>query len=234
MPTLFNMATFNMAARSAAALFMLAMAGLIAAPASADDMAAKLTGTWKGDFINTSGDRYPVTFTISAANGKLTGKGDIPDSSIDTSPGITGTYSGDKSRWETSSGFYYDLTLSESSGTLYLKGGVSGANDGDLKISRSSGQSSAPKGDPYEQAYEFMKQVTAERCECFMNKYAPADGNKAYALSKDGAYGARWSEHISIDEARDAALASCRKKPSYKPENPCVVFMENDRMVFKR
>lgn len=227
-PTPFRFATF--------AVFAV-LALLPAALVRADDMAAKLSGTWKGDFINSTGNRYPVTFVITASDGKLSGKGDIPDSSIDTSPSVTGAYGGGKSRWELSSGFIYDLKLSESSSTLRLEGNVSGANNGELEISRPAGHSAAPAGDPYEQAYEFMKQVTDERCECFIKKYAPAQGMKAYALSKDGAYGGKWSDSgrdLSLDDVREGALASCRKKPNYKPENPCVVFMENDTIVYKR
>ena len=69
--------------------------------------------------------------------------------------------------------------------------------------------------------------------ECFIEKYAPAVFTKAFAVSKDGAYGGRWKKNISMDEAREGALASCRKKPTYNPANPCVVFFENDKLVWK-
>lgn len=36
-----------------------------------------------------------------------------------------------------------------------------------------------------------------------------------------------------MEKAREAALASCRKKPTYNSANPCVVFMENDKVVWK-
>lgn len=69
--------------------------------------------------------------------------------------------------------------------------------------------------------------------ECFLEKYAPAEQPKAFAVSKDGAYGARWKKSLSPEQVREEALASCRKKPTYNPANPCVVFFENDKLVWK-
>lgn len=88
---------------------------------------------------------------------------------------------------------------------------------------------------PYEAAKAALAEAGGGKaCEkCFLENYAPAEFTKAFALSKDGAYGARWKKGISLDEARNAALESCRKKPAYSDANPCVVFFENDRLVWK-
>lgn len=69
--------------------------------------------------------------------------------------------------------------------------------------------------------------------ECFLEKYAPAEFNKAFAVSKDGAYGGNWKKGRSMEGVRERALESCRKKPNYNPANPCVVFFENDKQVWK-
>lgn len=88
---------------------------------------------------------------------------------------------------------------------------------------------------PYEAAKEALAEAGGGKsCEsCFLEKYAPAEFTKVFAVSKDGAYGARWKEGMPLEEARNAALESCRKKPSYTDANPCVIFFENDRLVWK-
>jgi len=90
-------------------------------------------------------------------------------------------------------------------------------------------------GTPYEAAVPALKEAGGESVciDCFLQRYAPAEMPKAFAVSKDGAYGARWDTRISIDEAKRAALESCTKKESFRPENPCVIFFENDRLVWK-
>lgn len=69
--------------------------------------------------------------------------------------------------------------------------------------------------------------------ECFMEKWAPSPFNKAFAVSPDGAYGGRWSKNEPMDVIREKALDSCRKKPNYNPDHPCVLFFENDKLVWK-
>jgi hypothetical protein len=69
--------------------------------------------------------------------------------------------------------------------------------------------------------------------QCFLERYAPAVFNKAFAVSADGAYGGRWGRQLSIDEARRAALENCQRKPEFNPANPCVIFFENDRLVWR-
>jgi hypothetical protein len=68
---------------------------------------------------------------------------------------------------------------------------------------------------------------------CFLERYAPAEMPKAFAVSKDGAYGARWKKSLSVEQVRREALESCRKKPEFNPANPCVVFFENDKLVWQ-
>lgn len=68
---------------------------------------------------------------------------------------------------------------------------------------------------------------------CFLERYAPAEMPKAFAVSKDGAYGARWKKSLSVKQVRREALESCRKKPEFNPANPCVVFFENDKLVWQ-
>jgi hypothetical protein len=68
---------------------------------------------------------------------------------------------------------------------------------------------------------------------CFLERYAPAEQPKAFAVSKDGAFGARWKKSLSVEQVRREALESCRKKPEFNPANPCVVFFENDKLVWQ-
>lgn len=68
---------------------------------------------------------------------------------------------------------------------------------------------------------------------CFLERYAPAEFNKAFAVSADGAYGSRWSRRLSMDQVRREALESCQRKPEFNPANPCVIFFENDRLVWR-
>ncbi len=68
---------------------------------------------------------------------------------------------------------------------------------------------------------------------CFLERYAPAEFNKAFAVSADGAYGGRWSRRLSMDQVRREALESCQRKPEFNPANPCVIFFENDRLVWR-
>lgn len=68
---------------------------------------------------------------------------------------------------------------------------------------------------------------------CFLERYAPASNPKAFAVSKDGAYGARWHRNHSIERIRQEALDSCRQKPEYNPANPCFIFFENNRQVWR-
>lgn len=106
-------------------------------PVSADAAPALYTGTWSGHFINRQGTRYPVTFFLSGAGGQITGRGDIPDSTFDTSPTITGIYNGAASQMQSSSGFNYELTMSQAEdGSYWIKGAVTGSNTGRLELRR--------------------------------------------------------------------------------------------------
>lgn len=93
------------------------------------------------------------------------------------------------------------------------------------------------EGDPaaYNAAVSALDQAGGGKAcvECFLKKYGPAEFNKAFAVSKDGAYGARWKKGMPIEQAREAALESCQKKPTYNAENPCVIFFENDKLIWK-
>lgn len=93
------------------------------------------------------------------------------------------------------------------------------------------------EGDPaaYNAAVSALDQAGGGKAcvECFLTKYGPAEFNKAFAVSKDGAYGARWKKGMPIEQARAAAIESCQKKPAYNANNPCVIFFENDKLVWK-
>lgn len=73
--------------------------------------------------------------------------------------------------------------------------------------------------------------VSDERRRLFRKRFLNAKGPRAFALSKDGAFGGRWDTSMSMEEIRTRALKSCENKPQYKPQNPCFIYMENDRVL---
>jgi len=97
------------------------------------------------------------------------------------------------------------------------------------------GGSSALAQDAYKAAVPALEQAGgAKTCvSCFLERYAPAEQPKAFAVSKDGAYGARWHRQLSMEQVKKEALESCQKKPEYNAANPCVIFFENDKLVWK-
>lgn len=74
--------------------------------------------------------------------------------------------------------------------------------------------------------------VSEERKKIFQNRFLKAPFNRAFAISKDGAFGGQWGKDLTLDDVRRAALESCRKKPQYRPDNPCQIYMENDTVVW--
>ena len=93
-----------------------------------------ISGTWRGAFTNTQGSSFPVNFTLNADDGRITGTGNVPSSSINPRPTVSGTIEGRRVRLETNSGFKFDLTLNAEGNRL--SGTVSGANQGTLNLSR--------------------------------------------------------------------------------------------------
>ncbi|MBW7851430.1 MAG: hypothetical protein H3C38_13110 [Rhodospirillales bacterium] len=69
--------------------------------------------------------------------------------------------------------------------------------------------------------------------DCFLTNYGPSPFPKAFAVSPDGAYGARYKVGASMAKMREDALASCRKKPAFNPAHDCFIFFENDEQVWK-
>lgn len=91
------------------------------------------------------------------------------------------------------------------------------------------------QGNPYQAAVPLLEQAGGGKTcvSCFLERYATANElPKAFAVSKDGAYGARWHRGLSMDQVKSDALRSCQSKPEFKPANPCVVFFENDKLVW--
>lgn len=104
-----------------------------------------------------------------------------------------------------------------------------------LAISVATGAARADDQAAYKAAVPALEEAGGGKTcvECFLDKYGPAEQPKAFAVSKDGAYGARWKRSLSMEQVREEALASCQKKPTYNPANPCVIFFENDKLVWK-
>ncbi len=73
--------------------------------------------------------------------------------------------------------------------------------------------------------------VSDERRQLFRKRFLNGKGQRAFALSKDGAFGGRWGTNISMEEIRAWVLESCESKPQYRPENPCFIYMENDTVL---
>lgn len=93
-----------------------------------------LNGVWRGTFTNMQGASFPVTYTLSAADGKVTGTADIPSSSVDPRPKITGTVEGNRVVLILSSGFRSEMTLNAEGNRM--TGSTTGANMGSLALAR--------------------------------------------------------------------------------------------------
>ena len=82
-------------------------------------------------------------------------------------------------------------------------------------------------------ALEVLPHVDAATRGIFQEKFLNATFNRAFAISPDGAFGGGWHSRKTMEEMRDAALGSCRKKSNYRARNPCFLFMENDTVVWR-
>jgi hypothetical protein len=82
-------------------------------------------------------------------------------------------------------------------------------------------------------ALEVLPHVDAATRGIFQEKFLNATFNRAFAISPDGAFGGGWHSRKTMEEMRDAALGSCRKKSNYRTRNPCFLFMENDTVVWR-
>jgi hypothetical protein len=71
----------------------------------------------------------------------------------------------------------------------------------------------------YRAALPALRQAAGGKgcAKCFLDLYAPATFNKAYAVSPEGAHGGRWSPVITPEQAQAQALALCRKDKLYNP-----------------
>ena len=105
--------------------------------ATADEVTAQISGNWNGYFINKKGRRYPLSFQLKNNNGRITGTGNIPSSSHDKTPSLTGTIQLNKVKWTTSANFTYHLQMSkDETGTYHLSGPVTGPNHGRLEATK--------------------------------------------------------------------------------------------------
>lgn len=106
-------------------------------PVSAEQAVSLYSGIWDGHFINRQGTKYPVTLSLNGQNNQIRGKAKIPDSTYDEAPSVSGTYSGNATKLESSSGFKYDLAMSVAEdGGYWLMGPVTGPNTGRLELRR--------------------------------------------------------------------------------------------------
>lgn len=103
------------------------------------DAAPLVGGVWKGNFINTRGQAYPMTFALTGDGGKVTGKADIPSSSVDKTPSLDGSVDGANVRLVSSGNFTYDLTMTtDGAGGYAMSGPVSGPNTGRADLTKSN------------------------------------------------------------------------------------------------
>ena len=82
-------------------------------------------------------------------------------------------------------------------------------------------------------ALDVLPYVDEKTRGIFRDKFLRATFNRAFAISADGAFGGGWHSNRSMKDMRKAALDSCRGKPNYRSRNPCVLFMENDTVVYQ-
>jgi len=105
--------------------------------ASENEVKAVLQGEWSGDFINSSGDQFPMTFKTKVVGNEIYGNAYIPDSSFNTMPSLSGTVNINKVVISTQSGFEYELEMTTNETGLYrLSGYVTGPNYGEAVLER--------------------------------------------------------------------------------------------------
>ena len=61
------------------------------------------------------------------------------------------------------------------------------------------------------------------------NLFLDVKSNKAFAISADGTWGARWNPWVPIEEIKRQALKDCQKRAS----KPCLLYAVNDEVVWK-
>ncbi len=61
------------------------------------------------------------------------------------------------------------------------------------------------------------------------NLFLDVKSNKAFAISADGTWGARWNSWVPIEEIKRQALKDCQKRAS----KPCLLYAVNDEVVWK-
>jgi hypothetical protein len=109
-------------------------AAVSAPPPATQQVAVDYSGTWTGTFTNRQGTSFPITFWLTVENGRVTGRGSIPSSSVDANPTLTGTVTGNRIVFTTSSGFVYTLTANAAGNTL--TGQAAATNFGIIRLSR--------------------------------------------------------------------------------------------------
>ena len=109
-------------------------------PVSSEEVRAQVTGVWSGTFTNRSANQQvsgllPVRYSLTAEDGRISGRGETPWVDYDPKPTVTGSYSGSQVSLATSSGFEYQLIMERvDQGIYYLRGRVVGPKRGRIEL----------------------------------------------------------------------------------------------------
>jgi hypothetical protein len=108
-------------------------------PAESADPAAAISGQWSGAVTSRINDQVnnllPVSYALTAVDGRISGSGSTPWVDYDRRPSVSGSYVSNQVFLRTSSGLDHDLLLQrDDRGVLYLTGRMKGARTGRVEL----------------------------------------------------------------------------------------------------
>lgn len=108
-------------------------------PVESVEVAAAITGQWSGEVTarinNQVNNLLPVSYSLAAVDGRISGSGSTPWVDYDRRPSVSGSYVGNQVLLSTSSGLDYELVLQrDDRGVMYLTGWVKGPQTGRVEL----------------------------------------------------------------------------------------------------
>lgn len=108
-------------------------------PVESVELAAAISGQWSGELTtrinNQASNLLPVSYVLTAVDGRISGSGSTPWVDYDRRPSVSGSYVSNQVFLSTSSGLEYELLLQrDDRGVLYLTGRAKGPQMGRVEL----------------------------------------------------------------------------------------------------
>ncbi len=108
-------------------------------PVESVELTAAISGQWSGEvearINNQVSNLLPVSYALTAVDGRISGSGSTPWVDYDRRPSVSGSYVNNQVFLSTSSGLEYELLLQrDDRGVLYLTGRVKGPQTGRVEL----------------------------------------------------------------------------------------------------